>query len=82
MHVVNTGITITKMDIKAGCESDNTEESCELTIEGKKVYCPNNPDNVACVEFLHNATNKKPADENTGVCTGMAILVYVICPQE
>ena len=48
----------------AGCESvkGNTDDSCELTIEGHKLYCPNNPDDPACTEFLHNATNKEPAE--------------------
>ena len=47
----------------AGCESTgNTDDTCELTIEGHELYCPNNPDDPACTEFLHNATNKKPAE--------------------
>ena len=47
----------------AGCESTgNTDDNCELTIEGHELYCPNNPDDPACTEFLHNATNKKPAE--------------------
>lgn len=66
---------------QSGCESDSTEESCELTIEGEESYCPHNPDNIACVEFLHNATNKRLA--LTGTCAGMGDLrTWVICPQE
>ena len=66
---------------KFGCQSDSTEESCELTIEGEESYCPNNPDSVNCVEFLHNATNKGPAE--TDICAGMENQTsYVICPQE
>jgi hypothetical protein len=57
-----------RSNYQTGCEYDNTEESCELTIEGEKNYCPNNPDNVACVEFLHNATNKEKAQ--TGISAG------------
>ena len=34
---------------QTGCESDSTEESCELAIQGIESYCPNNPDNIACV---------------------------------
>ena len=42
----------------AGCESTgNTDDTCELTIEGHELYCPNNPDDPACTEFLHNATS-------------------------
>ena len=46
----------------ADCELENTDDSCELIIEGHEVYCPDNPDDPACTEFLHNATNKKPAE--------------------
>jgi len=64
-----------------GCESDSTEESCELKIEGEEIYCPNNPDNVACVEFLHNAISKDKAQ--TGICAGKGDpRTWVICPQE
>ena len=65
-----------------GCQSveGNTNDSCKLTIEGHESYCPNNPDNPACVEFLHNATNKRQAE--TGLCAGMGNQTpYVICPQ-
>ena len=66
---------------QTGCESDSTEESCELLIEGEATYCPNNPDSISCVEFLHNITNKgKP---ETGLCAGMGNQTwYIICPQE
>ena len=47
---------------RAGCELENTDDSCELIIEGHEVYCPDNPDDPACTEFLHNTTNKKPAE--------------------
>ena len=40
----------------------NTDDTCELTIEGHEIYCPKNPDDPACTEFLHNANNKKPAE--------------------
>jgi hypothetical protein len=64
-----------------GCESHNTEESCELLIQGEESYCPNNPDSISCVEFLHNATNKGKAE--TGICAGMGDpRSFVICPQE
>jgi hypothetical protein len=62
-----------------GCEeAENTEETCELKIAGEEYYCPNNPDNVACVEFLHNATNKEPAYENKEYCAA----TYISCMQE
>ena len=67
-----------RSNYQIGCESDSTEESCELKIEGEKVYCPNNPDSVNCVEFLHNATNKRPADETTDMCAAS----YILCQQE
>ena len=56
-----------------GCETHTTEASCELKYEDKKYYCPNHPDIVGCVDFLHNATNKKP--ESTGVCAVLGIPV-------
>jgi hypothetical protein len=30
--------------------------------EGHERYCPNNPDDPACVEFLHDAGNKLPPE--------------------
>lgn len=70
-----------RSNYQIGCESDSTEESCELKIEGEEIYCPNNPDNVACVEFLHNATSKDKAQ--TGICAGKGDpRTWVICPQE
>lgn len=48
----------------AGCQSveGNTNDSCQLIIEGHERYCPNNPDDPACVEFLHDASNKLPPE--------------------
>jgi hypothetical protein len=48
----------------AGCQSveENTHDSCQLTIQGHERYCPNNPDDPACTEFLHDVNNKKPAE--------------------
>ncbi|HZD36510.1 MAG TPA: hypothetical protein VE130_15000 [Nitrososphaeraceae archaeon] len=45
-----------------GCQSieGNTYDSCELTIEGHEIYCPDNPDNPACTEFLRDVSNKHP----------------------
>jgi hypothetical protein len=51
-------------------ESNYTASECTLKIEGEKRYCPKNPDIVACVDFLHNATNKMP-ESKMGLCTGM-----------
>ena len=67
----------------AGCQSveDNTYDSCQLTIQGYERYCPDNPDDPACTEFLHNATNKEKAQ--TGICAGKGDpRSFVICPQE
>jgi hypothetical protein len=36
----------------------DAESECALRMEEAKNYCPNHPDIVACVDFLHNATNK------------------------
>ena len=47
---------------QSACETHTTQASCELLYEDKEYYCPNHPDIVGCVDFLHNATNKKPAD--------------------
>jgi hypothetical protein len=43
-----------------GCETHTAESTCELRYEYKNNYCPNHPDVVGCVDFLHNATNKIP----------------------
>ena len=47
---------------KVGCVlvEGNTDDSCELTIKGHATYCPFNPDDPACTEFLHDASNKQP----------------------
>ena len=59
----NEYISAYRYGFRAGCESiGNTDDTCELTIEGHELYCPDNPDDPACTEFLHNATNKKPAE--------------------
>jgi hypothetical protein len=52
----------------AGCQSveGNTNDSCELIIQGHERYCPNNPDDPACTEFLHDASNKQPPEG--GIC--------------
>jgi hypothetical protein len=64
-----------------GCQRDSTQSSCELLISGEKSYCPSHPDIVACVEFLHNATNKGPAE--SGLCASPGnSKSFVICPQE
>jgi hypothetical protein len=66
---------------QSGCIIDSTEDSCELLIKGEEGYCPWHPDIAACVEFLHNATNKRPA--TGGICAGMGDpRPNVICPQE
>ena len=53
-----------------GCQTLYTESECALRMEGEDYYCPNHPDIVACTEFLHNATNKYPYqnNENTSDC--------------
>ena len=53
----------------AGCQSveGNTYDSCELTIKGHEMYCPDNPDDPACTEFLHDVTNKQP-HSTIGAC--------------
>jgi hypothetical protein len=53
-----------------GCETHSTESSCELKYENKEYYCPDHPDNAGCVDFLHNATNKKTTSPNDS-CAGM-----------
>jgi hypothetical protein len=65
-----------------GCETHTTQASCELLISGEKNYCPNHPDIVACVEFLHNATNKQ-IENPLSTCAGMGDpRPNIICPQE
>jgi hypothetical protein len=48
----------------AGCQSveGNTYDSCELTIKGHEIYCPDNPDDPACTKFLHDVSNKRPPE--------------------
>ena len=60
----------------AGCIIDTTTATCELLIKGEKNYCPSHPDIVACVEFLHNATNKLP-ESQTGTVLEWAIQDYM-----
>jgi hypothetical protein len=65
-----------------GCETHTTENSCELLIEGEENFCPDHPDIVACVDFLHNATNKIP-ESPVGPCSGMGDpRPGIICLQE
>ena len=68
---------------KAGCESvASTYDSCQILINGYEGYCPDHPESPSCVEFLHNATNKRPAS-TTGACAGMGDpRPNIICPQE
>lgn len=57
----------------AGCQSveGNKYDSCELTIEGHEIYCPDNPDDPACTDFLHDVSNKKPLpSKSSSVCDG------------
>lgn len=56
----------------SGCIIDTTEASCELLIKGEENYCPWHPDIAACVEFLHNATNRMPEPISLGACGVMA----------
>ena len=66
-----------------GCETHTTQASCELLYKEKKYFCPDHPDIVACVEFLHNATNKQTGYPYGDPCSGMGNLTAnVICPQE
>lgn len=53
-----------------GCETHTAESSCELRYEEKKYYCPDHPDVGGCVDFLHNATNKKKVSPYNH-CAGM-----------
>ena len=65
-----------------GCETHTTPSSCELLYEDKRNYCPDNPDNVGCIEFLHNATNKL-TEKTMSVCSGAGDpRPNIICPQE
>jgi len=65
----------------SGCIIDDTDNTCQLK-RGEEGYCPFHPDIAGCVDFLHNATNKRPAS-TSGACVGMGDpRPYVICPQE
>ena len=65
-----------------GCETHTTQASCELLHEEKSYFCPNHPDIVACVEYLHNATNKR-TENPLSACAGMGDpRPNIICPQE
>src|ERR671911_405410 len=66
----------------AGCQSleGNTYDICELTIEGHEIYCPDNRDDLACTDFLHDVSNKKPLPPKSGsVCDGPTY--HPGCPQ-
>ncbi|MGC1135795.1 MAG: hypothetical protein WA941_23425 [Nitrososphaeraceae archaeon] len=66
----------------SGCIIDATQSSCDLLIRGEAGYCPWHPDIVACVDFLHNATNKQ-TESPYGTCAGMGDpRPQIICPQE
>jgi hypothetical protein len=67
---------------QSACENHDTETTCELKYEDMRNYCPSHPDIAACVDFLHNATNK--VKENPySVCNGAGDpRSWVICPQE
>ena len=58
-----------KNQFQSGCETHTTQASCELLYEDKEYYCPNHPDIAGCVDFLHNATNKKASPYDS--CAGM-----------
>jgi hypothetical protein len=50
----------------AGCQLENTRDSCDLTIEGEAIYCRDRPDDPACIEFLRDSSNKAAAEG--GIC--------------
>ena len=66
----------------AGCQSveGNTNDSCELTIEGHDVYCRDRPDDPACTEFLHDPSNKKTPSPY-GLCAPGQQPYHPGCPQ-
>jgi hypothetical protein len=65
-----------------GCETHTTESSCELIYEDKNNYCPDHPYIAGCIDFLHNATNKK-TENLYSVCNGAGDpRPNFICPQE
>ena len=71
-----------KKQFQSGCETHTTQASCELLYEDKEYYCPNHPDIAGCVDFLHNATNKK-TENPYSVCAGAGDpRPNIICPQE
>ena len=68
--------------IKKGTNSvvkELIESECALRIEGEKIYCPNHPDIVACVDFLHNATNKGQGQASTDTTCAQS---FVTCLHE
>ena len=62
-----------------GCQTLYTESECALRIEGEDNYCPWHPDIAACVEFLHNATNKGQGQASTDATCAQS---FVTCLQE
>jgi len=56
---------------QGGCETHTVESTCELLYEEKQYYCPNHPDVGGCVDFLHNATNKRTESTTYDICAGM-----------
>ncbi len=54
----------------AGCRSvNNTYDNCQILSQGYESFCQFHSESPNCVEFLHNATNKRPAE--SGICAGM-----------
>jgi hypothetical protein len=64
---------------QSGCEKHTAESTCELLYEDKSYYCPNHPDVVGCVDFLHNATNK---DQREVLKDPSCAQSLVSCPNE
>jgi hypothetical protein len=65
----------------AGCRSaNNTDDSCQILIQGYEVFCPDHPGSTNCVEFLHNDTNKKTPSPY-GACAPGQEPYHLVCPQ-
>ena len=66
---------------KVGCVlvEGNTDDSCDLTIEGHERYCPHRPDDPVCTEFLRDPSNKEPFIVSGSVCDHAPY--HPSCPQ-
>jgi len=53
------------------------QHSRSINIQGHENYCPNNPDDPSCSEFLHDVKNKKTSWNWSTLVHRLLILVVL-----